>query len=76
MSNRLVIKPPSLKLYRVQICGEEIKGGLILYMWLKRVDRLEIKGLELGVVMNTFHTLQDHFAVRTYSLSFDRRTTI
>lgn len=36
-------------------------------MQLKRVDGLEIKTLELSTVLNTFHTLQAHFAIQTYS---------
>lgn len=45
----------------------EIKGGLILYMGLKEVDELEIEEFELGAVLKTFHTLQAHFAINTYS---------
>lgn len=36
-------------------------------MWLKRVDGLEIKALELGTVQNTFHTLQVNVAIQIYS---------
>lgn len=49
-----MIKLPSLKLHRVQICGEERKGGSILYIWLKGVDGLEIKTLELGAILKAF----------------------
>ena len=49
-----MIKLLSLKLHRVQICGEERKGGSILYIWLKGVDGLEIKTLELGAILKAF----------------------
>lgn len=51
-----MIKLPSLKLHKVQICGEERKGGSILDMQLKGVDGLEIKALEFGAVLKTLHT--------------------
>lgn len=60
-----MIKLPSLKLHRVQICGEERKGGSILYIWLKGVDGLEIKTLELGAILKAFHNFQAHFAIKT-----------
>lgn len=36
-------------------------------MGLKEVDELEIEEFELGAVLKTFHTLQAHFAINTYS---------
>lgn len=39
----------------------------MLYMGLKEVDELEIEAFELGAVLKTFYTLQDDFAIRTYS---------
>ena len=65
VSNTLVIKLPSLKLPRVQICGEERKGGSIFYIWLKGVDGLEIKTLELGAVLKVFYNFQAHFTIKT-----------
>ena len=38
-----------------------------MYTWLKGVDGLKIKALELGAVLKIFHTFQAHFAIKTCS---------
>ena len=37
----------------------------MLCVWLKEVDRLEIKTLELGAVLKAFHNFLAHFAIKT-----------